>query len=134
TLPIVCDLHCSISDYLAQVHKELTGLLDYEQTPLSKVQNWSGVASQSPLFNTILNYRHSTEEAPLFEALGMELLATQERSNYPFGLNVDNLGIGKGFSLNVQVVEKIDPNRIIEYVTNALEELIAHIDSDTLKV
>ncbi|WP_046746003.1 non-ribosomal peptide synthetase, partial [Kordia zhangzhouensis] len=130
TLPIVCDLHCTVSDYLYQVHKELTGLLDHEQTSLSDVQNWSGVDKQFPLFNTILNYRHSQVRDDLeIHDLGLELIKTQERSNYPFSMDVDNLGVEKGFKLSIQVDKKVDPNRVLVYVENALQQIIENVEN-----
>ncbi|MEO3960226.1 hypothetical protein, partial [Chromobacterium piscinae] len=57
----------------------------------------SGVAAPQPLFSALLNYRHSAEEnrdAPIWE--GIETLASEERTNYPLTLSVDDLGIGLG--------------------------------------
>ncbi|WP_157547345.1 non-ribosomal peptide synthetase, partial [Kordia zhangzhouensis] len=80
-------------------------------------------------------YRHTEErDDTILENSGIEIVASQERSNYPFTLNVDNLEEEKGFLLNIQIDEKIDPNRILTYVINTLKELAAHIHNDRLKV
>ncbi|WVV46933.1 hypothetical protein THH46_17220 [Pseudomonas sp. NA13] len=62
------------------------------------------MASPAPLFSALLNFRHSslqvTDEG-LSAWSGMQMLSSEERTNYPLTLNVDDLG--EGFSLTVQV-------------------------------
>ena len=78
-----------------------------------------------------MNYRHraGSAEGPR-EALraweGIEYLGGEERSNYPFTLSVDDLG--EGFALTAQVRLPIDPNRVCEFMHNALEQLTGALE------
>ena len=86
----------------------------------------SGVPGSLPLFSTLLNFRHSApDEAPgdsPFATHGIEILSSQERSNYPLVLNVDDLGTG--FALTVQGVASLDVQRVGDYMLTALSHLV----------
>ncbi len=133
TLPIVLDLEKSIPDYINQVNDELLGLLSYEQTPLTDVQGWSGLDRRVPLFSAVLNYRHSQVSDDVEDNFGIEVIQAQERTNYPFGLSVDDLGEENGFGLTAQIDGSIDPLRIISYVENILNYLIEELSSQDVK-
>ena len=68
----------------------------------------------------MLNYRHSAvvEDA---DETGFELIAGQERTNYPFNVSVDDLG--QGFALDVQVDQSIDAERVVGYMQTAVAAL-----------
>ena len=101
-------------------------MLGHEHASLSLAQRCSGVPGSLPLFSTLLNYRHSAaDEAPgdsPFAAHGIEILSSQERSNYPLVLNVDDLGTG--FALTVQGVASLDVQRVGDYMLTALSHLV----------
>ncbi|MBF4499715.1 hypothetical protein, partial [Vibrio vulnificus] len=68
----------------------------FEQTPLSLALQCSGVPTATPLFTAMLNYRHNVRpDAAAQEAAwpGVELIASQERSNYPLSLSADDTGV-----------------------------------------
>ncbi|WP_248751506.1 non-ribosomal peptide synthetase [Pseudomonas sp. MWU15-20650] len=108
-------------------HARLAQLLGHEHASLSLAQRCSGVPGSLPLFSTLLNYRHSAPgEAPgdsPFAASGIEILSSQERSNYPLVLNVDDLGTG--FTLTVQGVAELDVQRVGDYMLTALRNLVS---------
>ncbi|SMC30023.1 Condensation domain-containing protein, partial [Andreprevotia lacus DSM 23236] len=114
---------------LKQTHKLLAELLRHEHAPLALAQRCSGVPAKSPLFTTILNYRHSPESlagaAGIFDAAlpGLALLGSQERTNMPICVDVDDLG--DDFALTAQVVEGISPSRICDFLEHAIEALVA---------
>ncbi|MDO5977225.1 non-ribosomal peptide synthetase/type I polyketide synthase, partial [Flavivirga jejuensis] len=129
TLPIVLHIDGSVKEYLKQVDEELLGLLPYEQTPLSYIQNWSGIPNDTPLFSTLLNYRHSS---PLVDDLdpviGATVVGAKERTNYPFELSVDDLG--SDFGLTAHVDNRIDAIRIISFVESTLIQFIDGLNSN----
>ena len=108
-------------------HARLAQLLGHEHASLSLAQRCSGVPGSLPLFSTLLNYRHSAaDEAPgdnPFAASGIEILSSEERSNYPLVLNVDDLG--SGFALTVQGVAHLDVQRVGEYMLTALRHVVS---------
>ncbi|NWC96712.1 MULTISPECIES: non-ribosomal peptide synthetase [unclassified Pseudomonas] len=107
-------------------HGRLAQLLGHEHASLSLAQRCSGVSGALPLFSTLLNYRHSAPgEAPgarPFAEAGIEILSSEERSNYPLVLNVDDLGVG--FALTVQGVAEVDVQRVGDYMLSALRNLV----------
>ncbi|WP_247263195.1 MULTISPECIES: non-ribosomal peptide synthetase [Pseudomonas] len=111
-------------------HARLTALLGHEHASLSLAQRCSGVAAPTPLFSTLLNYRHSSAEAVTGEAVqlweGIEVLGGEERTNYPLILSLDDLG--EGFSLNVQALAGIGAQRVCGYMQTALEQLVQALE------
>jgi amino acid adenylation domain-containing protein len=124
----------SVEESVQQTHRLLTQLLRHEQAPLALAQRCSAVEAPTPLFTALFNYRHSaaaeTTAGAADEMLqvweGVELLRSEERSNYPFGLIVDDLG--EGFLLKVQAQSPIDPDRICSYLHIALEQLVEALE------
>uniref|UniRef100_UPI0036DF35FD amino acid adenylation domain-containing protein n=1 Tax=Photorhabdus sp. RM322S TaxID=3342825 RepID=UPI0036DF35FD len=123
TLPLRLDIdETPVRDSVQEVHLRLAGLLAHEHASLALAQRCSGVASGTPLFSALLNYRHNEQPDPLDETMvGIEFLGEQERTNYPFGLSVEDGGCSLG--LTAYVVQPFDPDRICGYMQQALESL-----------
>ncbi|WP_339483660.1 amino acid adenylation domain-containing protein, partial [Pseudomonas sp. RL_5y_Pfl2_73] len=126
TLPICVPVDGqSVRDAVKTTHARLTGLLGHEHASLALAQRCSGVASPAPLFSALLNLRHSslqvTDEV-MSAWSGMQMLSSEERTNYPLTLNVDDLG--EGFSLTAQVESRIGAQRICDYMQVALQSLV----------
>jgi len=128
---------------IEQVHSSLMDLLPYEQTSLVLAQNCSSVSGDSPLFNALLNYRHSELAADdgsvsEREGAGVHMLFGQERTNYPFNLAIDDWG--EGFSLTVKVDKAADAADVLGYIQTALANLVEALSEtpsraiDTLSV
>ncbi|WP_421556644.1 amino acid adenylation domain-containing protein [Pseudomonas kitaguniensis] len=127
TLPLRVSLGAvGVQAGVRATHARLAQLLGHEHASLSLAQRCSGVPGSLPLFSTLLNYRHSAPgEAPgdsPFAASGIEILSSEERSNYPLVLNVDDLGTG--FALTVQGVATLDVQRVGDYMLTALRNLV----------
>ncbi|NWD72417.1 non-ribosomal peptide synthetase, partial [Pseudomonas gingeri] len=107
-------------------HARLTALLGHEHASLALAQRCSGVVAPTPLFSALLNYRHSAVGSVSEQALqawrGIHTFSSEERTNYPLTLNVDDLG--DGFRLNVQAVAGIGAQRICGYMQTALEQFV----------
>jgi arthrofactin-type cyclic lipopeptide synthetase B len=127
TLPLRVSLGAlGVQAGVRATHARLAQLLGHEHASLSLAQRCSGVPGSLPLFSTLLNYRHSApDEAPgdnPFAASGIQILSSEERSNYPLVLNVDDLG--SGFALTVQGVASLDVQRVGDYMLTALRHLV----------
>ncbi|WP_075344662.1 non-ribosomal peptide synthetase [Tenacibaculum agarivorans] len=126
TLPFFIAFKGSVLEYIKEVKQRLTELLPYEQTPLSNIQGWSGISNEVPLFSALLNFRHtsmsSEEDVDTDEDLGIEVLSSEERTNYPFTVNVDDYGVD--FGITAQIDESIEADRVLDYIEQTLAELV----------
>ena len=126
TLPVRITLEeDSVEKAVRKTHALLAELLHHEQAPLALAQRCSGVSPPTPLFTALLNYRYSlAREAsgatPLWEWL--EVLYSEERTNYPVVMSIDDLG--EGYRLIAQVQASVEPMRLCEYMSTALEHII----------
>ncbi|MCW7551058.1 AMP-binding protein, partial [Photorhabdus sp. APURE] len=112
----------SVHNSVQMAHSRLAELLEHEHASLALAQRCSGVASGTPLFNTLLNYRHNAPLAATDNMMeGVEFLGGQERTNYPFALSVEDFGDALG--LTAQVIRPFSPEQICGYMQQALESL-----------
>lgn len=129
TLPLRLRLRDATARTLvSQTQRELVELLGHEHASLSAAQRCSGVAGSTPLFSTLLNFRHSVPnaQAQWARASGIQVIASLERTNYPVTLSVDDLG--EGFRLKAQTDRNIDPRRVTGYLRTALESLVEALE------
>ncbi|WP_146742157.1 non-ribosomal peptide synthetase, partial [Lonsdalea populi] len=131
TLPICIDIEEQTTlQALQQAHQRLASLLDREHAPLSLAQRCSGVPQATPLFSSLLNFRHSQHSriAGLVDlsGTGAEMLTTKERTHYPFTLNVDDTG--QSFLVEVQVCGQADPHRLKGYLYQILNALVTALN------
>ncbi|WP_239988419.1 condensation domain-containing protein, partial [Pseudomonas syringae] len=131
TLPMRIDVgHQGAQVSVKATHAQLSALLKHEHASLALAQRCSGVPGDLPLFSALLNYRHSGGETLSPEAsatwAGIQTLGTEERSNYPLALNVDDQG--KDFVLNAQTVINIGAQRICDYMQAALQSLVEALE------
>ena len=109
-----------------ETQQDLLRLMRHEHASLSLAQRCSGQPASSPLFSALFNYRHGVRQEAAGPALeGIEVLQSEERTNYPFVLSVDDLG--EGFTLAAQV-DGVDPARICGYMQGALEVLVRALE------
>ncbi|MBW8846503.1 MAG: amino acid adenylation domain-containing protein [Burkholderiales bacterium] len=100
----------------------LKELIEYEQSSLIMAQRCSGLGSDVPLFTSMINVRHfeGGEGEPLQES-GVRVLGSVDRTNYPLGVSVDDLGTA--FSVNVQVDEAVSTETVTGSFQAALQGL-----------
>ncbi|MCV4265804.1 non-ribosomal peptide synthetase, partial [Pseudomonas capsici] len=132
TLPLRVDIDArSVVEGLKSTHSGLTALLGHEHASLALAQRCSGVAAPAPLFNTLLNYRHSAVDMTSSQAVsawdGIESLSNEERTNYPLTLSVDDLGTGFAFTALAMV--EIGAQRVCDTLLCALENLIDALEN-----
>ncbi|NWD78417.1 AMP-binding protein, partial [Pseudomonas gingeri] len=131
TLPLRVDVGAqTVAEALKATHGQLTALLGHEHAPLVLAQRCSGVAAPTPLFSSLLNYRHSAvaEVTPEQEAAwhGIEAFGTEEHTNYPLTLDIDDLG--NAFNLTVLVTGEVGARRVCGYMQTALESLVEALE------
>ncbi|GGA41713.1 hypothetical protein GCM10010981_33410 [Dyella nitratireducens] len=114
----------SVRQVVEETYRHLSALLTHEQAPLALAQRCSRVAANVPLFNTLLNYRHSHVEPHIEDGFwqGVRTVHAQERNNYPVTLSVDDLG--ERFDLVAQCTSEIDPARLIRYMDTVMHGLV----------
>jgi amino acid adenylation domain-containing protein len=115
-----------------ETHQTLARLLQHESAPLAVAQRCSSLPANVPLFTALLNYRHTTPVSPLDDESarawsGIKRIASEERTNYPVALFVDD--VGDEFGLTAQTMEPIDPSRICDLMHGALSNLSNQLES-----
>ena len=129
TLPLRLRLQGVTARSLVEhVQRELVELLNHEQASLAVAQRCSGISGSAPLFTTLFNYRHSVPnpDAQWSKAMGIQVVAAQERTNYPLTMSTDDLGVG--FALTAKTHRRIDANRLIQYTRTAIEALVLSLE------
>jgi amino acid adenylation domain-containing protein len=124
TLPILVEIGEEGAEASVRaVHGLLAELLRHEHAPLALAQRCSGVPAPAPLFTSMLNYRYSnsSDVGAALVGKGVELLGTEERTNYPVTLSVDDLG--EGFGLTAQTLPSVGAERLCGFMRTALEGL-----------
>ncbi|KAF9193801.1 hypothetical protein BGZ49_003243 [Haplosporangium sp. Z 27] len=130
TLPIRIDIGgSSVETSVHQTQADLAALLEHEHASLAVAQRCSSVPAGTPLFSSLLNYRHNSAlPAEISIDTGAKVIDGQERSNYPFDMSIEDGGITLG--LTAQIVKPFDPVRICEYMHLALEGLVESLDNE----
>ena len=123
TLPIRVDLdRDSVEDSVRVTHARLAALLEHEHASLVLAQRCSSIAVGVPLFSALLNYRHNSVPMSNNNAdYGMKFLESEERTNYPFDISVEDYGTSLGLTARVMLPH--DPARVCGYMYEALNSL-----------
>ncbi|MFF8936082.1 amino acid adenylation domain-containing protein [Streptomyces paradoxus] len=136
TLPVrVRVTGVGVLEAVGGMRSQLAGLLEHEHAPLAVAQGASGVTGDTPLFTTLLNYRHNTtgpaartadrDQEEGFE--GIRRLFMRPLNNYPLTVAVDDNGDSMG--LVVDSADPGDPHAVGLLVRTALDNLVTALDS-----
>jgi amino acid adenylation domain-containing protein/non-ribosomal peptide synthase protein (TIGR01720 family) len=121
----------SVEASVRSTYARLTDLLCHEHASLALAQRCSAVPSPTPLFSALLNYRHRRSDPFRDEAMhiseGIKWLTSEERSNYPLTLSVDDPG--EGFKLTAQAPTFVGPLRVCEFMSTALTSLVEALET-----
>ncbi|MEI8632754.1 condensation domain-containing protein [Vibrio sp. PP-XX7] len=130
TLPLRLSLgDAPVKEVVRDTHTRLAELLEHEHGSLALAQQCSGMASQTPLFSSLLNYRYQTGTVQLLlEHSQIDIVFSEERTNYPISVSVNDY-VGQGFSLDVQVDNRIGCERIGMMMVTALSALADALES-----
>jgi amino acid adenylation domain-containing protein len=110
---------------------QLARLLEHEHAPLVVAQRSSGIALDTPLFTSFLNYRRNSgqdmDERWDGALAGTRLLYSHERTNYPLVVSVaDN---GETLRLIIDASAPIDPHKVGMLVRTAAEHLVSALEA-----
>jgi amino acid adenylation domain-containing protein len=132
TLPVrMCVDHHDAVSAVQAMHRQLAELLRHEHASLALAQRCSGVRAPTPLFSALLNYRHGTAttreaEESATASMGGRRLASEERTNYPVTLSVNDWGHALG--VTAQVVAPLDPGQVCALMQQALTSLVEALE------
>jgi amino acid adenylation domain-containing protein len=110
---------------LRETHTGLTDLLDHEHASLSLAQRCSGLPGGTPLFSALLNYRYNVAQKTETVNVGFEGLVSlggEERTNYPIGMSVDDMG--EEFQLVALAAVSVGASRLCEYLLAAVTGIV----------
>jgi amino acid adenylation domain-containing protein len=129
TLPIRIRLgNATAEDGVRETHALLASLLRHEHASLTLAQRCSAVEPPAPLFTTLLNYRHGGKQMrPDAPADAPRRKYTEERSNYPLTMTVDDPG--EGLVLTAKVKARGEAARVSAMMHTALEGLAEALES-----
>ncbi|PYC65542.1 hypothetical protein C7C45_28315 [Micromonospora arborensis] len=121
TLPVRLDTRTvTAAEAVAEMRRQLADLQWHEHAPLAVAQR---AAPISPLFTTLLNYRHSTPGSVSAALDGVEVRSVYERTSYPITVMVDDLG--DDFAVTVQ---SADPKPLRAMFVAAAARLVTALD------
>ncbi|SFU38436.1 non-ribosomal peptide synthetase [Pseudomonas sp. OV546] len=109
----------TVADALTDTHTQLSALLAHEQASLALAQRCS---SASPLFNSLLNYRHTDAERDLTLVPGIALLSSEDVLSYPLMLTVDDTA--SGFRIKAKAPRTVGAGRLLDYLETVLVNLV----------
>ncbi|MBY8945010.1 amino acid adenylation domain-containing protein [Pseudomonas sp. SH10-3B] len=125
TLPL--RLHLAghnVADALRDTHARLSALLAHEQASLALAQRCSGAA---PLFNSLLNYRHTDAERDFNLVPGIALVSAEDILSYPLMISVDDSA--SAFQLKAKVPRKVGAERVLDYLETTLVNLVDALEN-----
>jgi arthrofactin-type cyclic lipopeptide synthetase A len=130
TLPLRLDLAGQgAAEAVRETHRRLSALLAHEHAPLALAQRCSGVAAPTPLFNSLLNYRHAPAadvQGLLGDLPGIRLLGSDDILSYPLMLSVDDLE--QAFKLSAMAPRQLQPQRLLDALQTVLEGLVQALE------
>ncbi|MFD4263802.1 amino acid adenylation domain-containing protein, partial [Streptomyces sp. NPDC058534] len=131
TLPVRMDVaELDALGAVRAMQEQLAGLLVHEHAPLALAQVASGVPASVPLFTTLFNYRHGNrvhgDDTYAGGMAGMTVLSTEDRTNYPLVVSVDDSGAG--FVLTAGTAAPGDPELVCASLHTALESLLTGLE------
>ncbi|MET8545967.1 amino acid adenylation domain-containing protein, partial [Kitasatospora sp. NPDC004799] len=136
TLPIRVDATRPLVAGLKAAQQQLGELLRHEHAPLTLAQQVTGVPAQSPLFTSLLNYRHSLpgshpdqQGSSASGTAGIDIVYASERTNYPLTVSVDDTGVG--FRFTVQACAPMDSDVVCGLLRTAVENLVGGLEEDS---
>ncbi|MCO7224317.1 non-ribosomal peptide synthetase [Pleionea sp. CnH1-48] len=128
-LPLrTCLTNASVLDAVLAMQKNIIELAEYECLPLAEILQHASLPSGTPLFTSLINYRHQHEQSVVNEQSDFKLLEAIEYTNYPLEMGVDQLD--NDFRLEVHVEKRIGADAVLGYMKTALAAIIQGLKSD----
>ncbi|WP_339065083.1 non-ribosomal peptide synthase/polyketide synthase [Teredinibacter turnerae] len=120
--------------FVQGMHRHLQSLIPYEHTSLALAQQMAALPTDTPLFSSLLNYRHVAnvpidKHEPSASDFGISLVHVQERTNYPVSMSVADTGVA--FECDVQIANSFDPHAVLGYVFEAVFSIATALAADS---
>ncbi|MUF07538.1 amino acid adenylation domain-containing protein [Pseudomonas sp. CCM 7893] len=118
-----------VREAVLDTHGQLSALLAHEQASLALAQRCSSLPASTPLFNSLLNYRHALaddDHGLLRGVPGVELLSSEDILSYPFVFEVEDRP--SGFRLMAKAPRKIGARRLLDYLETVLVGLVQALE------
>ncbi len=120
TLPLrACLAGKTVVEALCDTHAQLSALLVHEQASLALAQRCS---SATPLFNSLLNYRHTGADKDFNLVPGVALISSEDIVSYPLMISVDDTA--SGFRLKAMAPREVGAERLLDYLDTVLNGLV----------
>ncbi|NQZ08831.1 MAG: amino acid adenylation domain-containing protein, partial [Algicola sp.] len=139
TLPVRMSMaDVDANTLIEAVDQILKAVIPFEQVSLAQAQSYSSVQRGVPLFSATLNYRHSPklDDADLTQlnegadfGQGLTLISSNERTNYPCALSVNDFGGAHGFSFDLQLQNSVNIERVVGYIQVAVQSLLSALEN-----
>lgn len=130
TLPLRLQLPgLSTSELVRMTQRELVDLIAYENVSLAIAQRCSRVDPSTPLFSTLLNYRHGDAAAETLNVEGVKLLSAPGASTFPVMTSI--VDWGDRFEAEVQINGDLDPRRFMNYLHQALRSIVEALEGQS---
>ena len=134
TLPLRVSLGTrSVAQLLEETSQRMQALLAHEHAPLVLAQRCSGMPASTPLFSTLLNYRHGEARPdsaqavlPGFPADIRSISSDGDHTNFPLSIRIDDSG--DAFALVTECMPGIDGKRINGYLCMAMLSLVSALE------
>ncbi|MFC9133436.1 amino acid adenylation domain-containing protein, partial [Streptomyces sp. NPDC057099] len=131
TLPIRARVdETGVLTAVSAMRRQLAELLEHEHAPLAAAQRSSGIAGDTPLFSSFLNYRHNRPATGdgdrSRQPEGIRQLLAEDRSNYRLSASVNDDGHALGLSLDV--VDSIDVEAMAGLFHTAVVNLVTALE------
>ncbi|CAM5512720.1 amino acid adenylation domain-containing protein [Streptomyces canarius] len=128
TLPARLDTGTvSVTEAVERMRRQLADLLPHEHAPLALAQQAGGVPARTPLFTSLLNYRHGGGHETDLPLKGVEFRQARERTNYPVSMNIEDTGTG--FRLVAQTTVPVGPGAVTALLATATERLTTALET-----
>ncbi|MEY9949768.1 amino acid adenylation domain-containing protein [Kitasatospora sp. GAS1066B] len=128
TLPVrLTTTEHNVATALRVMQTQLAALLVREHAPLALAQHASALTPPTPLFTTILNYRHNPQDRET-TLEGIRFLHSEGHTNYPLTASIDDTGTG--FALTVEAVAPIDPHAVCAMFHTAINNFVTALESE----
>jgi amino acid adenylation domain-containing protein len=117
------------AELIEQTQRAITQLLTHENAPLSLAQQCVGAHGSTPLFNSLLNYRHGAADLlnEFGGTSGLQVLTAKSWTNYPILLSIDERG--RTFALTAQTARPVESSRVTGYLREALQSLVIALET-----
>ncbi|AWW43512.1 amino acid adenylation domain-containing protein [Streptomyces cadmiisoli] len=129
TLPVRMDTANTVADAVTAMRDRLVELLIHEHAPLTLAQRASAVPPRTPLFTSLLNYRHGTQSRDGVSTVvdGAEVIQARDINNYPLTVSIDDATTG--YTINAQAMAPIDPESVCRWLDTTVRNLVDALET-----